>query len=209
MVNIIVTILAAIAGCLMCFEGYKLFRLSLGIAGALAGFIIAKVLIELTADTIKWSDSGKTIFIVLFAAGLGICAFSLYMKALIIITTLVCAFWFYDDFSFLFSKIANPVLRIVITCAAGLIAGLLLGVIVYYSQKWTICLFTAYAGAKIISGVMLPLIWSAVSSGEYVGLFEQKVIGADIGINYTLVRTLLLVAFCAAGFVIQLKTSKK
>ena len=118
-------------------------------------------------------------------------------------------FWFYDDFSFLFSKIANPVLRIVITCAAGLIAGLLLGVIVYYAQKWTICLFTAYAGAKIISGVMLPLIWSAVSSGEYVGLFEQKVIGADIGINYTLVRTLLLVAFCAAGFVIQLKTSKK
>lgn len=209
MVNIIVTILAAIAGCLMCFEGYKLFRLSLGIAGALAGFIIAKVLIELTADTIKWSDSGKTIFIVLFAAGLGICAFSLYMKALIIITTLVCAFWFYDDFSFLFSKIANPVLRVVITCAAGLIAGLLLGVIVYYAQKWTICLFTAYAGAKIISGVMLPLIWSAVSSGEYVGLFEQKVIGADIGINYTLVRTLLLVAFCAAGFVIQLKTSKK
>ena len=157
MVNIIVTILAAIAGCLMCFEGYKLFRLSLGIAGALAGFIIAKVLIELTADTIKWSDSGKTIFIVLFAAGLGICAFSLYMKALIIITTLVCAFWFYDDFSFLFSKIANPVLRIVITCAAGLIAG----------RYWVLMLVGRFVGSaiggKVSSKTMVTAMRRAVS----------------------------------------------
>ena len=122
---------------------------------------------------------------------------------------IVCAFWFFDDFSFLFSKIENSALRILFTYLAGLLAGALVGVIVYYAQKWTISLFTAYVGARIISGVLSPIIWSGVSSAEYVGVIEQKILGADIGINYTLVRVLLLVAFCAAGFVIQLKTSKK
>ncbi|MBR3461366.1 MAG: hypothetical protein K5875_05905 [Saccharofermentans sp.] len=209
MVNIIVTILAAVAGCLMCFEGYKLFRLSLGIAGGVAGFILAKVLIELTANTIAWSSLAKTIVLAVFTVGLAILAFTLYMKALIAITMIVCAFWFFDDFSFLFSKIENSALRILFTYLAGLLAGALVGVIVYYAQKWTISLFTAYVGARIISGVLSPIIWSGVSSAEYVGVIEQKILGADIGINYTLVRVLLLVAFCAAGFVIQLKTSKK
>ena len=40
MSDIIITVIAIIAGSLMCFEGYKLFRLSLGLAGGVAGFII-------------------------------------------------------------------------------------------------------------------------------------------------------------------------
>ena len=193
----------------MCFEGYKLFRLSLGIAGGVAGFILGRLLIGMTNNMgMSWNMVGKTAVLLIFTIGLAILAFTLYMKALIAITTIVCAFWFYDDFSFLFSKIRNTGLRFVLTYGAGLIVGAIIGIIVYYAQKWTISLFTAYVGARI-SGVLAPVIWSGISSGEYTGIIEQRVFGTDIAMSYTLIRVLVLVAFCAAGFVIQLKTSRK
>ena len=210
MSDIIITILAVIAGSLMCFEGYKLFRLSLGIAGAVGGFALARFLINLTGEMgLEWNGIAKTAVLLLFTLGLGILAFKLYMKALIAITTIVCALWFYDDFNFLFERVTNNALRIVMTFGAGLFAGVLIGIIVYYAQKWTISLFTAFAGARIISGVLSPILWSGILSGEYAGIIEQRVLGPDIGISYPLVRVLVLTAFCVAGFVIQLKTSKK
>ena len=88
-------------------------------------------------------------------------------------------------------------------------AGLLIGIIVYYAQKWTISLLTAFIGARMISGVLAPVLWSGILSGEYIGIIEQRVLGSDVGVNFSLIRVILLVAFCTAGFVIQLKTSKK
>ncbi|MBR3247607.1 MAG: hypothetical protein IKG03_04345 [Clostridiales bacterium] len=210
MSDVVIAIIAVVAGSLMCFEGYKLFRLSLGIAGGVAGFVIARYLIGFTGDMgINWNETGKLVVLALFTIGLGVLAFTLYMKALIAITTIVCALWFYDDFNFLFERVSNNALRIVITFGAGLVAGVLIGIIVYYAQKWTISLFTAFVGARMISGVLAPILWSGILSGEYVGIIEQRVLGSDVGVNYSLVRVLLLVAFCTAGFVIQLKTSKK
>ena len=210
MTNIVITVIAVLAGVLMCFEGYKLFRLSLGIAGGVAGFILSRLFITMTGSMgMSWNATGKNAVILIFTIGLAILAFSLYMKALIAVTTIVCAFWFYDDFSFLFAPITNSGVRFLCTYGAGLFIGAIIGVIVYFAQKWTISLFTAYTGAKIISGVLAPIIWAWVSSAENVGILEQKVLGADIDITFTLVRIIVLVAFCAAGFAIQLKTSKK
>ena len=210
MPDIIITVLGLLAGCLMCFEGYKLFRFCLGIAGGVAGYIIGGLLVDLTGKLgIGWSGLARSIVLLVFTIGLGILAFSLYMKALIAITTIIIAFWFYDDFFFLFERITNSVLRTVLTCAAGLIAGVLIGIIVFYAQKWTISLFTAFVGARIISGALTPVLWSVLLSGENVENIQQQVFGSDILITYPLVRVLVVVAFCAAGFVIQLKTFKK
>ena len=193
----------------MCFEGYKLFRLSLGIAGGVAGFVLAKLLIELTGSWINWSGTAKIIVLAVFTIVCGVLAFTLYMKALIAITTIVCAFWFYDDFQFLFSGIENSVLRVVLTYVVGFFAGMLIGVIVYYAQKWTISLLTSFVGARLISGVLAPVIWSGVFSGQYAGIIERQVIGSGVEVNFSLIRLLLVVAFCVAGFIIQLKTKKK
>ena len=145
----------------------------------------------------------------LFAIGCGILAFKLYMKALIAITTIVCAFWFYDDFGFLFSKIDHSGARFVLTCLSGLVVGAVIGVVVYYAQKWTISLLTAFIGARVISGVLAPVLWSGILSGDYAGIIEHQILGGDVEINYTLIRVLVLAIFCTAGFLIQLKTSKK
>lgn len=210
MPDIVITVIAVIAGSLMCFNGYKLFRVSLGIAGGVAGFVLGRFLINLTGDMgIAWNEVGKIIFLSVLTIGLAVLAFKLYMKALIAVTTIVCAIWFYDDFNFLFERVSNTALRIVLTMGSGIIAGILIGIIVYYAQKWTISLFTAFIGARVISEVLTPILWSGILSGEYVGIIEQRVLGPDVALSYSLVRILILVAFCAAGFVIQLKTIKK
>lgn len=210
MPDIVISVIAVIAGCLMCFNGYKLFRLSLGIAGAVAGFCLGRFFINITGDFgVLWNDIAKMIVLAVFTIGLGVLAFKLYMKALIAITTIICALWFYDDFNFLFERVTNSALRIVFTMGAGIFAGFLIGVIVYYAQKWTISLFTAFVGARVISGVLTPILWSSILKGEYVGIIERIVLDSEVALNYSLVRILILVAFCAAGFVIQLKTSKK
>ena len=210
MTDIFVSIIAVIAGCLMCFEGYKLFRLSLAIAGGVAGYALASLIIELTsAGGIAWSDTGKMIMLALFAVVCGVLSFILYMKALIAITTIVCAFLFFDDFKLLFAGIVDVSIRTIVTYIAGLAAGALIGIIVYYAQKWTISLFTAFIGAKIISGVLALVLWSGISSGEYAEMVSHQVLGNDVDINFTLVRIVILVAFCGAGFAIQLKTAKK
>lgn len=210
MSDIVITVIAVLAGCLMCFEGYKLFRLSLGIAGGVAGFVLGKLLIGLTANNgFPWSATGKFVVLALFAIGCGILAFKLYMKALIAITTIVCAFWFYDDFGFLFSKIDHSGARFVLTCVSGLAVGAIIGVVVYYAQKWTISLLTAFIGARVISGVLAPVLWSGILSGDYAGIIEHQILGGEVEINYTLIRVLVLAVFCTAGFLIQLRTSKK
>ncbi len=210
MTNIIITVIAVIAGCLMCFEGYKMFRLSLGIAGGVAGFILARLFIDMTTNMgMSWNNIGRGVVIILFTLGLGILAFTLYMRALIAITTIVCAFWFYDDFSFLFASIENSGLRFVLTYGAGLIVGAIIGIIVYYAQKWTISLFTAFIGARIISGALSPVLWSVLLSGDEAQNIQQQILGSDVLITYPLVRLLVVVAFCTAGFIIQLKTFKK
>ena len=129
MTDIVVAVIAVLAGVLMCFEGYKLFRLSLGIAGGVAGFILGKIIISMTSNMgMSWNYISKSVVLLLFTVGLGILAFTLYMKALIAITTIVCAFWFYDDFSFLFAKIEGNGLRFLSTYGVGLVVGAIIGI---------------------------------------------------------------------------------
>lgn len=194
----------------MCFEGYKLFRLSLSIAGGVAGYALASLIIELTgAGGIVWSDTGRLIILAIFTVGIAVLSFALYMKALIAVTTIVCAFLFFDEFRLLFAGIVDVSIRTIVTYIAGLAAGALIGIIVYYAQKWTISLFTAFVGARIIAGVLTPILWTGFMSGEYAEMFSHQVFGNDVDINFSLVRIVVLVAFSAAGFAIQLKSAKK
>ena len=57
MTDIVVAVIAVLAGVLMCFEGYKLFRLSLGIAGGVAGFILGKNFFVTSDDAHGGTDS--------------------------------------------------------------------------------------------------------------------------------------------------------
>ena len=91
----------------------------------------------------------------------------------------------------------------------GFIAGLILGVVVYFAQKWTICLFTAFIGARVIASATAPALWGVLKDNQYALYFQDTLLGTRITETPALTACFIIVAFTAAGLVVQLKTSKK
>ena len=202
------TIVTIAAGCLVCFAGYKFFRLSLALIGAALGFAAGVLLVNYIASSgTPLPDIARLIIIGVFTVGFGAGAFALYMKALILVTTLACGYWFYTDYSGMLPEdlAANKLVLL----AVGLAAGALLGVLVYFAQKWSISLLTAILGARILSSVLSPLLWSSFLSGAEARSFEETVLGGNFTGDYVLTASLVTVALAGAGLAVQLKTSRK
>lgn len=202
------TIATLAAGCLVCFAGYKFFRLSLALVGAALGFAAGVLLVNYIASSgMELPDVARLIIIGVFTIGFGVGAFALYMKALILITTLACGYWIYTDYNGILPQdiVANKLVLL----GVGLALGALLGVLVYYAQKWSISLLTAILGARILSSVLSPLLWTSFLSGEAARSFEETVLGGNFTGDYILTAALVTVALAAAGLTVQLKTSRK
>ena len=208
MTDVVLTIVTIAAGCLVCFAGYKFFRLSLALIGAALGFAAGVLLVNYIASSgTPLPDIARLIIIGVFTVGFGAGAFALYMKALILVTTLACGYWFYTDYSGMLPEdlAANKLVLL----AVGLAAGALLGVLVYFAQKWSISLLTAILGARILSSVLSPLLWSSFLSGAEARSFEETVLGGNFTGDYVLTASLVTVALAGAGLAVQLKTSRK
>ena len=202
------TIVTLAAGCIVCFAGYKFFRLSLALVGAALGFAAGSLIVGyLTSSGAAIPDIARLIIIGVFTVGFGVGAFALYMKALILVSTLACGYWFYTDYSGMLPE--DLVANRLVLLGVGLAAGALLGILVYYAQKWSISLLTALLGARILSSVLSPLLWSSFLSGTAAGSFEQTVLGGNFTGDYVLTASLVTVALAGAGLAIQLKTSRK
>lgn len=202
------TIVTIAAGCLVCFAGYKFFRLSLALVGAALGFAAGALLVNYIASSgTELPDIARLVIIGVFAVGFGVGAFALYMKALILVTALACGYWFYTDYNGMLPEdlTANKLVLLLV----GLAAGALLGVLVYYAQKWSISLLTAILGARILSSVLSPLLWSSFLSGAEARSFEETVLGGNFTGDYVLTASLVTVALAGAGLAVQLKTSRK
>ncbi len=208
MTDVVLTIVTLAAGCLVCFAGYKFFRLSLALVGAALGFVAGVLLMNYLASSgVAIPDIARLIIIGVFTVGFGIGAFALYMKALILVSTLACGYWFYSDYSGMLPEdlVANKLVLL----AVGLAAGALLGVLVYYAQKWSICLLTSLLGARILSSVLSPLLWARFLSGDAARSFEETVLGGNFTGDYVLTAALVTVALAGAGLAVQLKSSRK
>ncbi len=206
--DVVLTIATLAAGCLVCFAGYKFFRLSLALVGAALGFAAGVLLVNYIASSgMEFPDVARLIIIGVFTIGFGVGAFALYMKALILITTLACGYWIYTDYNGILPQdiVANKLVLL----GVGLALGALLGVLVYYAQKWSISLLTAILGARILSSVLSPLLWTSFLSGEAARSFEETVLGGNFTGDYILTAALVTVALAAAGLTVQLKTSRK
>ena len=208
MTDVILTIVTIAAGCLVCFAGYKFFRLSLALVGTALGFVAGVLIVRyLGVSGVEIPELAAIIIYAVLAVGFGVGAFALYMKALILVTTLACGYWFYNDYNGILPEdvAGNKIVLLVV----GLAAGALLGVLVYFAQKWTISLLTALLGARLLSSVLSPLLWSGFLSGAAARSFEETVLGGNFTGDYVLTASLVTVALAGAGLAIQLKTSRK
>lgn len=210
MSNVVVSILTLVLGAIVCFAGYRFFRLSLALIGGVAGFVTGSYVNRLIAANIDSAPSLtlRLVILAIFTLGFAIGAFVLYMKALVLISAVVCAYWVYNDYSGV-GRIAGESSGRVILVLTGLAAGALIGALVYSAQKWSISLFTALYGAKIMASVIAPLLWNSFLAGTCASNFEQLILGASFSGEYALTSALVIVLLAGAGFAIQLKTSGK
>jgi hypothetical protein len=197
-----------ILGAILCFNGYNLFRFSLAVAGGVLGYVGGTFLCRFIESTgTSLSDTAKLIIPLVPAIILAITSFALYLKALIAITSLLCAYFVYTDYGALFpgqgpSKPLMPIL-------AGFVIGLIMGVVVYFAQKWTISFLTAFIGARVIAMASSTLIWNLLRENPYALYIQDSLFGTRVTDTPALTSCFIIVAFTAAGFAFQLKTTKK
>ena len=200
------------AGCLIgaiiCFNGYKIFRLCLAVLGGMLGYLLGDFVCNLAqGQGQQLSLLARLLILGIPTIALAIASFALYMKALIGLTALFCAFVVYKDYGSLFPG-KGPA-KVLMPLIVGFIAGLILGVVVYFAQKWTICLFTAFIGARVIASATAPALWGVLKDNQYALYFQDTLLGTRITETPALTACFIIVAFTAAGLVVQLKTSKK
>jgi len=204
MTSIIYSLISIICGAVICFAGYKLFRVALSLIGAVIGARLGYCLYDITGNIFSDYLSDELtmgIYMILLAAILGFSAFALYMKALVVLMVIVGAWWFYQDFSGLKSSLGEYEGITAIAVGAGI--GLVIGLAVYFLQKWAIMAVTSVLGAKIMTMTILPVISSVLLSENLTkSLFE----GAKSS-NFILLSTGLLIIFAVCGFINQFKAA--
>ena len=191
------SLLILIAGVVVCGYGYRFFRLSVTLIGAAIGFALGNIVASDVLATL--SPALYWVIVGVFTIGIGSVAFAFYKKAIIVICTIGIAYWFVNGYAE--SSIKN--------WAIGLGIGFVVGLAVFFLQKAAIMLFTAVAGAKMITTVTLPYIFmipfiSGLSDkiGEIV--FKGTKLPPDIFVPGVL---LLIIASC--GIVKQFKEDQK
>lgn len=203
--ELIPDLLILIAGLLVCFNGYKFFRLSLGLIGGIVGFYIGGKIFGLVGGALGLSDNLIAYwgFRGVFAIALGGLAFGLYLKALVAVSTIAIGYWVATNL--LMSSGKTDIGSRIVTWLIGLAIGFAVGLTVYYVQKWTISLFTAIAGAKLAVGAFVPYIVLI----DIVKVSAQKLADALFGGNVingvSALSVILLVILATAGFLKQIK----
>ena len=200
--------MGVIIGMVICFNGYKIFRLCLAVLGGMLGYVLGDFVCSIAQGQGQpVSMLARLLITGIPTIALAIASFALYMKALIGLTALFCAYFVYKDYGSLFP--GNGPSKALMSLLAGFVVGLILGVIVYFAQKWTICFFTAFLGARIIASATAPFLWGLLKDNQYALYFQDTLLGTRVTETPALTASFIIVAFTAAGLVVQLKSSKK
>ena len=147
----------------------------------------------------------ELITVLVCAVILAVLAFGLYMKALIAVVTLITTFYLYTDSRSL--ELRLPWESPIITFLFCLLFGAVVGMTVYFLQKWAIIIFTSFIGAKIITSVLVPYLMALVSGnqGEAVLKMFTDVVSTNTEIA---IGTCALLLLTGAGIAVQASKNK-
>ncbi len=208
MTNIIIAVLTIACGCFICFAGYNFFRLCLGLLGGALGYIAGSMLSVKLAPLFGENEgTAKIVIICIFTLLFGALAFWLYLKVLIIAASLYVGWWVFTDYRALSAEITTG--KSVAALLVGIAAGALIGIAVYYAQKWTISLFTALVGARIISSVITPVLYDRFLSSGTATDIEEAALGTSLTGSMVQASAIVVLVFTVIGFSYQLKNGKK
>lgn len=204
--ELIEAICVALIGVIAGFAGYKTFRFSVTMLGAYGGYLFGNYAYDAFGKDLGINGNMNAYWIIigLFVIAFGSAAFALYRKAIIGITTLIVAYWFYTGYT-----IANPPSNAgthVIIAAIGIVFGGIVGVAVYHISKYAIMFITAAIGGYITAGALTPIFMQIEPLKEGIMNLTGKAFDITVANSKeTLVMSsFLAIVFAVAGFVVQL-----
>ena len=204
--DLFVSVILLIAGILICFNGYRFFRLSMTLLGGFIGFVAGRYARSALEPTIVGIPFAGYIIIALCIILFAVLSGVFCKKACIAITCLFFCWWIYTDYSQYFKV---PFVAAIIGVVVGLIAGILL----WGARRTIVALVTCLAGAKIIGSVVTPYFMGVISTpqgtmaanGIADFIFGVKSVTTP---SESIVAGVVMIIFAVAGFLAQMKSSK-
>lgn len=204
--DLFVSVILLIAGILICFNGYRFFRLSMTLLGGFLGFIaglFAKSALEPAIVGIPFAGYIVIVLcIILFAVLSGVFC----KKACIAMTCMFFCWWIYTDYSQYFKV---PF----VAAIAGVVIGLIAGILIWGARRPIVSGVTAAVGAKMIGSVVTPYFMgvltspqgSSAANGIADFIFGVKSLTT---LSESIVAGVVMIIFAVAGFLAQMKSSK-
>ena len=208
MTLLVVTLISVVGGAICCFAGYKIFRAALAIIGGCLGAYLGIYLYRFLAGfeiSFMHMEYSEIITVLWCAVLLAVLSFTLYMKALIAVVTLITTFYLFTDSKSL--ELRLPWNSPIITLLLCLLFGAVVGMAVYFLQKWAIIIFTSFIGAKIITSVLVPYLMALVAGNQ--GEMVLKMFTDSVSSNTEIaVGTCALLILTGAGIAVQASKNK-
>lgn len=193
-------------GIIICFCGYKLFKMSVTVAGVIVGHWAGSLLMSLLEKYAGLDPEGIPSLVVplIFAVVFGILAFSFYQKAFIVVVAAIVTRLMISSADFAgLTKDMGMNIKIVVYIAC-IVVGVIIGVGCFLIQKGAIILATALGGATLIRFAVVPYIMKLTGFVDFLTQFAIKVSEAKIK-PVTAVGGLIVIGFGIAGLIFQLK----
>ena len=199
--------LAMIAfGIIICFFGFKLFKLSVTVAGVIVGYWTGSFVIDFLGDHMGLDPESiaRLVVPIIFAILFGVLAFSFYEKAfIVVVAALVTRLLFTTTQKTDFIPVSEFKVRLVVF-AVCLVVGVIIGVACYLMQKTAIIFLSAVGGATLIKVALVPYILRLTSFCSLIAQLLTKIFATDIK-PYGAIGGILILSFSIAGLIVQIR----
>jgi len=195
-----------IFGFLICFWGYKLFKLSVTVAGVILGFMTGRFILELLLQYAGYVPPKAVSIVIplLFALVLGVLAFSFYRKAFIFVVAAVVARALYLSIAQTsFSQKTGTFEDLIVMVICGIV-GIAAGIGCFLIQKGAIIVMSGFGGASLIKAAVLPYLTGLSFVTEAATFITEKLFAAHMTPSYA-TGGLIILIFTIAGIIVQAK----
>lgn len=205
----IINLAALVIGLILCFRGYRFFRLSISFLAAILGNMLADYFIGLFESFAGTKiDAIVTLIVhIVFAVGFFIMGYKLWKKAVFFVSAALVALSslrLASGHTFKPDSFFNNRIILLISCiAVGIVAGFLVCAV----EKWAIVILTAIYGAYLASSAIASIGFFFDRVSQAATELANKIFASGNISAQSAVTGILLLILSVAGFCVQAKHS--
>ena len=206
--NYLTGTIGLIAGILLCFFGYKMYKFSISVLGFVAGWYFSDFIIGWLCEYTDLSITSNVSRIVkiVFAVICFILAYAYWKSALRTISATVCAVLIFKLLRNYVIVDTNKFLMSTILLVVSLCIGAVAGFVVVSFEKIAVIIMTSVSGAFLVSENGANLLFSSAEANRFLADFSVKTFKSAIVVeNY--LPLVILILFAVLGILIQIKSN--